>query len=65
VDDTHSPNNQKPYTVWMHIPMEGWHPTDCDDLQQCFSEMLAVGHSGDYRITCPVAVEFVARPGGA
>lgn len=53
----------KPYTVWMRYPSEGWQPVDCDDLEQCFREMNAVAHSGEYRITKPVDVQIIERQG--
>lgn len=53
----------KPYTVWLNYHTEGWHPTDCDSVADCFQYMRSVGHAGEYRITCPVVVEFVAHCG--
>lgn len=47
------------YTIWMDHNFDGWHPTDADTIEECFGHMHAVGHTGAYRITRPVAVAFM------
>lgn len=63
-DDSAASDRPKSYTVWLNYHTEGWHPEDCGSVKECFDYMRSVGHSGDYRITAPVTVEFIAKIGG-
>lgn len=52
------PEPTGPYTLWLDNNLDGWRPQECETLADCFREMHAIGHVGDYRITRDVEVEI-------
>lgn len=52
-----STSADRPYTIWLDN-IEGWHPIDCETLEDCFRQMHAIAHPGAYRITKEVDVEI-------
>lgn len=47
------------YTVWFDYGSEGWHPVDCNTLDELLAEIAGRGYTADYRVTRPVKVSLV------
>lgn len=63
LEDDAKPPAGASFTVWMDYRSEGWHPTECATLAECFDAMHNLGHTGGYRITRDVNVEITEASG--
>lgn len=54
----------KPYILWVNYHSEGWQPTDCESLEDCYKTALGLCAS-DFTITGPaINVGFIELPEG-